>query len=65
MAIEFAKRGGNILLLDCNEEANKKTLKTLNLLGHNKAHAFTVDISNEKQLKNIINNIKKEFGKPI
>ena len=62
LAIELAKRGAILILLDCNEEENKKTLETVNLLGCFKAHMFTADLGNETELKHVSRLIKEKFS---
>lgn len=51
-----------MILWDCNREANQKTLDTLKLRGYNKAEIFTVDLSDEAQLKSAAQSIRQKFG---
>jgi NAD(P)-dependent dehydrogenase (short-subunit alcohol dehydrogenase family) len=62
LAIQFAKRGAHLILWDCDSEANNKTLETLKLRGYKKAELFTVDLSDEKQLKNTAQLVRQKFG---
>ena len=62
MALQFAKRGANLILWDCNKEDNQKTLDTLKLRGYNKAEMFTVDLSDEVQLKSAAQSVRQKYG---
>lgn len=62
--IEFASKGYNVVInyIESKEEANK--LKEYVESNFNiKALAIEADISNENAVKNMINNVIKEFGK--
>lgn len=62
LAIQFAKRNANLILWDTDETTNQKTLEILNLLGYNRAHIFTVDVSNERLVRATAQLVKQKFG---
>jgi len=61
IAIEMAKSGATVFCLARNKEALDATIKTITEEG-GKAHAFSCDISNNDDFKNISLNIFKNYG---
>jgi 3-oxoacyl-[acyl-carrier protein] reductase len=61
IAIEMAKSGATIFCLARNKEALDATIKTITEEG-GKAYAFSCDISNNDDFKNISLNIFKNYG---
>ncbi|KAL2090724.1 hypothetical protein ACEWY4_012987 [Coilia grayii] len=60
-ALEFAKEGAEVVLWDCNQEANEKTAKLVRELGF-KAHAYTVDISKRESIYQTADRVRREVG---
>lgn len=61
IAIEMAKSGATVFCLARNKEALDATIKTISEEG-GKAYAFSCDISNNDDFKNISLNIFKNYG---
>ena len=61
IAIEMAKSGATVFCLARNKEALDATIKTITEEG-GKAHAFSCDISNNDDFRNISLNIFKNYG---
>jgi len=61
IAIEMAKSGATVFCLAPNKEALDATIKTISEEG-GKAYAFSCDISNNDDFKNISLNIFKNYG---
>ena len=62
MSLEFAKRGAILVLWDISDDGLKQTSDTLKSYGFNRFHLFTLDISNEQQLKNTARQVKERVG---
>ena len=58
IAMRFSKEGAVVVLLDTNK---KKLDLTLSEIGSN-AYGFQVDITNEKDVGKIINNVENSYG---
>ena len=58
IAMRFSKEGAVVVLLDTNK---KKLDLTLSEIGSN-AYGFQVDITNEKDVEKIINNVENSYG---
>jgi all-trans-retinol dehydrogenase (NAD+) len=61
-AIEFAKLGARLVLWDINEQMNMETKKMLDEIGAN-SHAYTVDLSDRRQIYAVAAKVQKEVGK--
>ncbi|CAN86610.1 Protein dhs-3 [Caenorhabditis elegans] len=62
MAFEFGKLGARLVLWDINEQGNKETLKELEAMGV-EAKAYTVDLSEYKEINRTADLVKSEVGK--
>ena len=62
MAIEFAKRNALLVLWDINEAENNQTNELLKATGYRRARLFTIDITNEEQLKQTSQKVKTQIG---
>ncbi|UMM11296.1 hypothetical protein L5515_000652 [Caenorhabditis briggsae] len=62
MSYEFGKLGARLVLWDINEEGNKTTLAELESRGV-EAKAYTVDLSDYKEINRTADLVKKEVGK--
>lgn len=63
LAIEFAKRGAKLILVDRNEALNKTTAEELKAMGYqNDLHCFTTDLCNEQEVRQVCREIKSQFG---
>ena len=62
MAIELAKRGAGLVLLDIDEEENKKTSDAIKSFGFTRVSTFTTDLSNEEKLKATLRRVKETVG---
>ena len=57
----LSKCGANLILVDTNETKNKKLQSTLKNRYKTKVKAYTLDISNQKQIKNFTKNIVSDY----
>ncbi|KAH7728615.1 DHS-3 protein [Aphelenchoides avenae] len=62
MSIQFAKLGARLVLWDIDEKGNNETKRILEDLG-TKAHAYTVDLSDRRQIYSAADKVKQEVGK--
>ncbi len=62
MACEFSKQGVTLLLWDKNEDENKKTYDALRALGHRRMYLYTVDLSNESDLRDTARRVREKHG---
>ena len=60
--IEMAKRGASVLIADINEEGGNKALKEVEDIG-GKAIFENVDVSEPKQIRNMVKKALSEFGR--
>lgn len=60
-AIEFAKEGAELVLWDCNAEANEQTAKLVRELGI-KAHTYTIDLTKRESIYETADRVKREVG---
>ncbi|XP_030634241.1 retinol dehydrogenase 10-like [Chanos chanos] len=60
-ALEFAKEGAELVLWDCNTEANELTAKLVREKGV-KAHTYTVDLSRRDNIYQTAELVRKEVG---
>lgn len=60
-ALEFAKEGAQLVLWDCNTEANEQTAKLVRELGV-KVHAYTVDLSKRQSIYQAADKVRAEVG---
>ena len=61
-AIAFAKAGAKVMVSDFNEEAGLETVKLIQDFG-GEAHFFSCDVSSEEQVKSLVEETVKQFGK--
>jgi short-subunit dehydrogenase len=62
LALEFAKRNAVLVLWDLNGEENLKTNEELKANGYENAHLYTVDVSNEEQVRKTVKAVKEKIG---
>ncbi|XP_036388009.1 retinol dehydrogenase 10-B-like [Megalops cyprinoides] len=60
-ALEFAKEGAELVLWDCNTEANEQTAKLVRELGV-KAHPYTVDLTSRENIYKMADLLRHEVG---
>lgn len=60
-ALEFAREEAELVLWDCNTEANEHTARLVRELGR-KAHAYTVDLSNRESIYQNADRVREEVG---
>ncbi len=60
-ALEFAREGAELVLWDCNTEANEKTAESVRELGC-RAHAYTVDLTKRESIYQTADRVRKELG---
>ncbi|KAI1890926.1 hypothetical protein AGOR_G00158620 [Albula goreensis] len=60
-ALEFAKEGAELVLWDCNADANKQTAKLARELGV-KAHPYTVDLCSRESIYKTAEQVRQEVG---
>lgn len=60
-ALEFAKRGANVVVSDINEKGGKETCDQINQNG-GKAIFVKTDVSNSQQVQTLVETCLKEFG---
>ncbi|KAK9966225.1 hypothetical protein ABG768_003348 [Culter alburnus] len=60
-ALEFAREGAELVLWDCNTEANEHTARLVRELGR-KAHTYTVDLSKRESIYQTADRVRKEVG---
>ncbi len=60
-ALEFAREGAELVLWDCNTEANEKTAERVRELGC-RAHAYTVDLTKRESIYQTADRVRKELG---
>ena len=60
--MEFGKRNAILVLLDINEEANKKTQQKLKENGFVRTHVYTVDLTSHEALQATARQIKNDVG---
>ncbi|XP_012693941.2 retinol dehydrogenase 10-like [Clupea harengus] len=60
-ALEFAKEGAELVLWDCNAEANEQTAKLVRELGI-KAHTYTIDLSKRETIYQTADSVRREVG---
>ncbi|XP_036388683.1 retinol dehydrogenase 10 [Megalops cyprinoides] len=63
-ALEFAKHGADLVLWDCNSDANEQTAKLARELGV-KAHAYTVDLTCRKTIYQTAEQVRSEVGRDV
>ncbi|PIK43340.1 putative epidermal retinol dehydrogenase 2 [Apostichopus japonicus] len=61
LALEFGKRGANLVLIDCDRAGNEETLKKLKAAGCT-AYPYTCDLSNRNELYSVVDRIKTDIG---
>jgi short-subunit dehydrogenase len=62
VAMEFAKRNAIIVLVDVNEEENKRTQQKLKENGFMRTHVYTADLTNREAFLEMTRKIKEEVG---
>lgn len=62
IALEMAKRSAILVLVDVNEEENKKTKLELEKKGFFRVHVYTVDLTNQEAVIAASRRIKSEVG---
>ncbi|XP_077972068.1 estradiol 17-beta-dehydrogenase 11-like [Styela clava] len=60
-AVEFAKRGAIIIVVDINEDNNDETANLIREMG-GIVHAYTCDVSKQENVKNLAAEIRQEVG---
>ncbi|KAG9353263.1 hypothetical protein JZ751_017839 [Albula glossodonta] len=60
-ALEFAKEGAELVLWDCNADANEETAKMARELGV-KAHSYTVDLCSRESIYKTADLVRQEVG---
>lgn len=60
-ALEFAREGAELVLWDCNTEANEKTAERVRELGC-REHAYTVDLTKRESIYQTADRVRKELG---
>lgn len=63
LALEFVKRGSQVLCADIQNEPNEETVRMLNEIRQGSAKAYHVDIGNEASVKELGKNVHRDFGK--
>jgi enoyl-[acyl-carrier-protein] reductase (NADH) len=58
----LARRNALLVLWDSNEVENNKTNELLKSFGYKRARLFTVDVSNEENLRSTSKKIKEQIG---
>jgi enoyl-[acyl-carrier-protein] reductase (NADH) len=58
----LARRNALLVLWDSNEVENNKTNELLKSFGYKRARLFTVDVSNEENLRSTSKKIKDQIG---
>ena len=58
----MARRNALLVLWDSNEVENNKTNELLKSFGYKRARLFTVDVSNEENLRSTSKKIKEQIG---
>lgn len=62
LALQYAQLGAAVICVDINKESNDETVKLINDLGKKKARSYQCDVSNEQQVKVLVDKIKQEVG---
>ena len=62
LALEFARRNAILVLVDKNEQENKKTQERLKENGFNRVHTYTADLTDYEALTSVCKKIKSEVG---
>jgi short-subunit dehydrogenase len=62
VAMEFAKRNPILVLVDVNEEENKKTQQKLKENGFLRTHVYTADLANREAFLETTRRIKEDVG---
>jgi len=62
IALSFAKAGAKVAVVDIDEESAKKTVDEIKAMG-GEAAAYKVDISDYNQVKNMVDDVVKKYGK--
>jgi len=60
-ALEFAREEAELVVWDCNTEANEHTASLVRALGR-KAHAYTVDLSQRESIYQTAGRVREEVG---
>lgn len=61
LALEFGKRGANLVLIDCDRSGNEVTVQKLKAAGCT-AYPYTCDLSNRAELYSVVDRIKGDVG---